>query len=276
MTHSYTDEEILDQLRLCKEKHGKCTPKLFRQEEDFCSVGHVIKRFSSWTEAKQAAGIEEDLRSETGRPKQYSNEQILAHLRECYERNGKCTTETLSQEEDLVSPSVVIERFKKEDDDDEGPGAWLRAKNKAGIADADERKNNSRPKKYSRKDYLDMIRACEKRYGKVTQRLFDDLDTDGFDDDDVPFDSFASVGGIRKEFDSWSNAKELAGVSEGERSRYTDEELLDMLRDCQERYGDCTAKKFASDDDFCSPETVQRRFGGWNDAKEKAGLMTPT
>lgn len=260
MSQTYSEDEILDQLRTCKQRHGKCTPRLFREEDSFCSVSLVVKRFTSWAEAKERAGIEEDLSSETGRPRQYSDEQILHHLRECHDRNGKCTTETLSQEKDLVSPSVVMERFKPEDDSAEG-GAWQLAKRKAGL-ESDERTSNSRPREYSDDEYLELVQECEERYGKVTRRLFDQ-------DEDFP-----SSGAVSKRFDSWSTAKEHAGVSDGERSRYDDEELLEMLCACQERYEKCTAKLFASDDDFCSPETIQRRFESWNGAKRQAGIKS--
>jgi hypothetical protein len=53
---------------------------------------------------------------------------------------------------------------------------------------------------------------------------------------------------------------------------YSESDLLEMLRECQDRYGSCTAEQFASDDDFCSPETVQRRFGSWSKAKIRAGI----
>jgi hypothetical protein len=54
--------------------------------------------------------------------------------------------------------------------------------------------------------------------------------------------------------------------------QYTDYEVLEMLQSCAEKYENCTSRRFASDDEFCSPETVIRHFGSWSDAKEKAGI----
>lgn len=247
----YTDDEILEMLRECKSRHGKCTPNLFRDEDEFCSASLVMRRFGSWSEAKVQAGIDEDLSSETGRYKEYSDEQILSHLRELQRRRGKCTTELLNDENDLVSASVASTRF----------GSWSEAKKEAGLA-FDERSNNARPRKYSDEDYLELLRECKRKHGKATQRVFNDDE------------SFPTAGAIRKRFDAWSTAKEQADIDDipGKTRSYTREELLKQLRDCNEKYGKCTARVFASDEKFASPETVQRRFGSWSRAKELAGI----
>lgn len=164
--NQYSDDELLAQLRRCKEEYGQCAPRQFTNMEDTASASIVMRRFGSWTTAKKKAGIDEDLQSQTGRSKQYSDEDVLRHLRECADRNnGKCTVSLLREEADLVSPSVAVERF----------GSWSNAKSKAGLEDA--RKDNQRPREYTDEDYLELIRQCEERYGKATQRLF------GKDDD---------------------------------------------------------------------------------------------
>jgi transposase len=239
-------------LQRCKQLHGRCTPDVFGSDAEFCSVATVSKRFGSWSEAKEQAGIDEDLSSSGGRQKQYSDSQILSHLKELRRREGTVTTNTLSKHDDLVSPSVVVERFD----------SWLAAKEEAGI-DIDERNYNSRPREYTDAEYLDLLRECQERHGKVTQRIFND-------DDTLP-----SAGAIRKRFGSWNEAKQLSGIDtagSGNR-RYSKQELLEMLRSCAQRHdGDCSASQFAADDDTCAPETLQRRFGSWNNAKKRAGL----
>lgn len=253
MTYQYSEEEILEMLRACKEKHGKCTPSDFNAMDDTCSSSAVMKRFGSWTEAKKEAGIEEDLSSETGRKREYEDQDILNHIRECARRNGKCTVRLLQDEKDLVSPSVAVERFD----------SWSEAKKKAGLDD--DRSTNSRPRKFSDEDYIEMLQECKEEYGKVTQRLFNKKD------------EFPTAGAVRKRFadengnNGWSRAKEQAGVN-NDRKRYTNEELLQQLKECEERHRSCSAAKFAADDDFASPETLQRRFGRWSEAKEKAGV----
>ena len=253
MPVQYSKEEMLEMLCECKEQHGKCAPSDFNMMDDTCSASAVMKRFGSWTEAKKQAGIEEDLSSSTGSKREYENQDILQHLRECARRNGKCTVRALQEEKDLVSASVAVERF----------GSWSEAKKKAGLED--DRSTNSRPRQYSDKEYIRLLQACERIHGKVTQKTFNN-------DDTMP-----TAGAVRKRFgdeegrNGWSRAKKQAGV-ESSSKKWTNEELLEQLRQCEERYGSCSAAKFASDEDFASPETLQRRFDTWNHAKKKAGV----
>ena len=250
MLQQYTDSEMIEMLRRCKEEHGVCTPRHFNSMDDACSSSTIMRRFGSWRKAKEEAGIEEDLSSRTGRNKKYEDADVLNHIRECARRNdGNVTVALLNDEKDLVAPSVAVERF----------GSWSNAKKEAGLG-GDGRKGNHRPRKYSDEDYLNLLRECEKKHGKVTQRVFDD-------DEDFP-----TSGAIAGRFKSWKEAKEKAGVTDSA-SKYTDEELLEQLRECKRRYGTCSAAQFASDPDFASPETVQRRFKYWNTAKEEAGII---
>lgn len=245
---TYSDEEILEMLRRCEEEHDICSPRVFNSMEDTCSASLVMQRFGKWTDAKKEAGIETESKR-LGRERKYSDEQILSHIRECARRNdGKCTVELLQGEEDLVAPSVAVARF----------GSWINAKKEAGV-DPDARTTNARPREYTDEDYLEMLRECEEKHGEVTQSTFNE-------DPDFP-----SAGAVRKRFGKWSAAKEEAGI-ETDSSTYSGDELLEMLRECKRRYGSVTASRFASDDDFCSPETLQRRFGSWSDAKEEAGV----
>jgi transposase len=246
---TYSNDELIEMLQACKSQHGECSPRVFDADDSFCSVSAVMRRFGSWSEAKQNAGIDEDLSSNSGRPQKYSKTQILSHLRECANRNGRTTTQTLASEDDLVAPSVVIERFE----------SWSDAKEQAGL-EPDARKNNARPREYTDEDYLELLTECAEKYGRATQVLFDQDD------------SFPSAGAVRRRFESWRDAKEQAGLTVGKERKYTDEELLEMLRTCKQRHGSCSAKTFADDDDFCSPETVQRAFGSWSNAKDEAGV----
>jgi hypothetical protein len=189
-TQTFTDRELLDMLHEVKEKHGKTTPRLFNAMDNTCSASTVMRRFGSWEEAKVEAGITQDLSSETGRNRQYTDGDVLRHIRQCAERNdGKATVALMNQEKDLIAPSVAVERFD----------SWSKAKEEAGL-NSDARSDNHRPRKYSDEDYYELLRKCEKRHGKVTQRIFDE-------DDILP-----SSRAITTRFDSWNKAKQLAGV----------------------------------------------------------------
>lgn len=249
MSQQYSDEQILNMLQRCYEEHGACTATLLDEKmDDVCSSSLVTRRFGTWSEAKEEAGIDDDAKSRSGRKQMYEDQEILAQIRECARRNdGKCTVDLLGQEDDLISPSVAVERF----------GSWLDAKKEAGLTSG--RESNTRPQQFSDEDYYELLRECQRKHGKVTQRAFNN-------DDEFP-----SASAVRKRFGKWSTAKEQAGLDNNTR-RYTDDELLEALRACEEKHGSCTSSRFASDSDFPSPETVQRRFGSWSEAKEQADV----
>jgi hypothetical protein len=248
----YSDEDMLEMIQDCKDKHGESSPKTFNKDDEFCSVSAVMRRFGGWSNAKEEANVEDEYDGNGGRHKQYTDSQLLSHLREAKRRNGKVTPEVLHGESDLCAPSVIIERF----------GSWSSAKQDAGLTE-DRRTFNRRPQKYSDEDYKELLRECEEKYGKVTQRLFSQ-------DDDFP-----STGAVRKRFGSWSDAKKAAGV-DMDTTKYSRSDIINMLQTCYERYGKITANVFASDDDFCSPETVQREFGSWTNAKQYILNQQPT
>ena len=68
---------------------------------------------------------------------------------------------------------------------------------------------------------------------------------------------------------------ELAAFRAGLRRRYTNEEILDELRQAAERLGRSpTMREFAQDPDArVHPQTVIEHFGTWNAAKRAAGLF---
>lgn len=243
----YEYSDILDMIRLCVEEHGKCSPRLFDEMDDTCSSSQVMRRFGSWTTAKVEAGVAEP----GDNPKQeYTDDDLLEALGKLYEREGKTSVGLLQKHEDLPSSSAVVARF----------GSWSAAKEQAGLL-PDQRANNSGPRQYSDDDYLQALRDCQEKHGKVTQAVFNE-------DDEFP-----SAAAVRRRFDQWSTAKEKASVTTGPTRKYTDEELLNILRELAEEIdGTISANKLAATEDTPSPETFQRRFGGWSDAKEEAGV----
>ena len=62
--------------------------------------------------------------------------------------------------------------------------------------------------------------------------------------------------------------------SAGIRKRYTDEQILDQLRDCASARALPTMREFERHDGTTvHPQTVIERFGSWNGAKREAGLV---
>jgi hypothetical protein len=67
----------------------------------------------------------------------------------------------------------------------------------------------------------------------------------------------------------------LAAFQAGIRRRYSDEEILEQLRESAERLGRSpTMKEFEADPHTTAhPQTVIEHFGSWNKAKRQAGLV---
>jgi hypothetical protein len=67
----------------------------------------------------------------------------------------------------------------------------------------------------------------------------------------------------------------LASFQAGIRKRYSDDRILDELRDCAARLGRSpTMREFAGDPaTTVHPQTVIEHFGSWNRAKRRAGLV---
>jgi Homing endonuclease associated repeat len=69
--------------------------------------------------------------------------------------------------------------------------------------------------------------------------------------------------------------EELAAFRADMRKRYSDEEILRQLADCASRLGRSpTMREFSADSKTTvHPQTVIERFGSWNRAKRRAGLV---
>ncbi len=71
------------------------------------------------------------------------------------------------------------------------------------------------------------------------------------------------------------DATELASFQAGIRKRYSNEQILEELRDCAARLKRSpTMREFAADPETTvHPQTVIEHFGSWNEAKRAAGLV---
>src|SRR5438093_3501072 len=69
--------------------------------------------------------------------------------------------------------------------------------------------------------------------------------------------------------------KALADFQAGIRKRYSNEQILEQLRESAERLGRSpTMREFEEDEETTvHPQTIIQHFGRWNDAKRQAGLV---
>ncbi len=153
--NEYPDSEIISMLRQCEAEYDVCTPRRFNKMDETCSSLQVIRRFGSWKNAKEVAGVGSENGLGSSQSDLYTDEDILWDINACARRNdGDCTVDILEQEEDLIEASVAIERF----------GSWFEAKRLAGVGD------NARKyptKQYDDEDYSRLIEECRKKHGEV-------------------------------------------------------------------------------------------------------------
>jgi hypothetical protein len=104
------------------------------------------------TQYRALSSIDQDALAafQAGIRKRYSDEQILAELRECADRLGRSPTmrEFAEDEETTVHPQTVIEHF----------GSWNRAKRRAGLV----------PRRFAtREELLRLLRDLGNELGRV-------------------------------------------------------------------------------------------------------------
>ena len=103
--------------------------------------------------------------------------------------------------------------------------------------------------KYTKEELLDIIRAKAEELGRA------------------PFGyEIPQRKVIVKNFGSWDNALEAAGLYIN-RQKYTDEQLLEIIKEKAKELGRKPRRK-----DISQADTIAKRFGSWNKALEAAGI----
>jgi hypothetical protein len=228
----------------CYEKHGKCTVSVFRGDDEFPCPTTVMKQFGSWNNAKDQVEFRSDHIS-------YPDEILLKSLDKCYERYGICTQTVLDEIVTFPDARFIIDAF----------GSW-----EAGIKMSDVPRSQIHitldRSQHSDSELIEMLRECALERGGCTIENFEKVD------------KFPPAVAVAVRFGSWDQAKTQADIESirFKSCRHSNEELLDMLRQCYEKHGKCTAPLMNSDDEFCGSSVYSDRFGSWNQAKEKAGL----
>lgn len=181
---------------------------------------------------------------------EYSSTELLERLQALAEELGRSpTTGDLKDAERYPKLSLYIEAF----------GSWNKAKDAAGL----ETYRGGHDPDYSEEELLEALRTLDRNTeGPINRK-------DVREDPNCPSDLtyIYRFGGL-------DVAKRQAGILEEERTgkqRYSDVELLNILREVEQRVeGPLTREKLQADDDSPSHTTYRRRFGSWSRAKELA------
>jgi hypothetical protein len=114
----YTDGELATMLRDCYQNHGTVTVDVFSQDPRYPPAMTVINRFGTWKSALREVEIDANVTYH-----QYTDDQIVSHLRQLHRKYGDVTPGLLNHEDDLVPPIVVIDVF----------GSWDNALRQSGL-----------------------------------------------------------------------------------------------------------------------------------------------
>ena len=244
----YSDKEILEHIkRHCNETVKYCRNS-FDRDKTVCSAHAVEMRFGSWKAALEKAGIEsKDRRKE----KRYSNKEMLEQIKKHCEENPNWSSKTFDKDKNTCNRSTVLKRF----------GSWNAALKKTGIT----LKNRSEIlQRYSDEELLDQLKRHCRENSNYTK--------DSFDSDK----SVCAASVLQQRFGSWKAALEKAGINIKEHVKekvYSDEEILEQLKNHFDKYGECKKKIFDKDKNTCSSTTVNKRFGNWKTALSKADIQ---
>ena len=173
--------------------------------------------------------------------KQYTDSELLDILNNAEQKSTRFFD---TKGNGLPSSSTYKKRF----------GSWKNAQILANVPLGKSATDN----KYTSEELLDILRKTNTR----TEAYFDTKDN-----------GLPSVNTYINRFGSWVKAQELAGLIptniRGDIIYYTDEELLDILRNSDTK----TVMHFRDNKDLPHSIIYERRFGSWNNALDLAGCL---
>lgn len=182
----------------------------------------------------------------------YTDEELLDHIRNLADKLGKVPTQVEMRDYGDRHPQTYHYRF----------GSWNNAIEQAGLDPHTSR--SSGESSYTDEDLLTHIRELADELGRApTMREMDDAD------------GRPAPVTFSDRFGSWNEAIEQADFApqpRGPRRIYSDEELLDHICEFADNLGRTPKYKEMQKAGPPSVDTMQRRFGSWNEAVEAAGL----
>ena len=118
---------------------------------------------------------------------------------------------------------------------------------------------NSR-NKYSDEEILEQLKEHYRKNSSISKRSF------------KADKNACSISTVSVRFGSWAKGLEKAGFGVKELKKYSDEDILDQLRDHYKRNPKITRSSFERDKTVCSSTIVHERFRGFDNALLKAGI----
>lgn len=301
---TYTDQELISVLEDIAEENGSVSKNDIREKDDFPSVSTFQSRFGSWLDALKEAGVATEHQIKSG--SQYTREGILDSFESFvdaysvdsitldnflgseYGPTGEIQPHFDSFHELLEESSVEEEEYPTQHVSDE----FLLDK-LSGLSEPVQDRDIKEELKFSPtlyssrfgsiKDACDLARIeCSiesNRKGYTDEYIKEQIEgvaSDGvvgwgdLEEMDIAKQTINNRAGERK----ISDAVEHFGYEydAGRSTQYSDEELLEAMEKCYEKYGEVKIGLLKRDEDLPSFFTYVYRFGSWSNAKEEAGF----
>lgn len=246
----YSKQELLNKLVECYENEGTTSEAVLNDpSNDYPTQPTYNNHFGSLNNARRKAGLPVIRQSQ-----QWTKDDVIKEINSIYEKEGYFTS-SMMEETDGPNPSSIYTHFDSVSE----------AITEAGLdADRDTRRLN----KWNTDELLQYLRECYEIYGKCTISIINNDDY------------FPSSGAYQYHFESFSEAKEQAGLSQYEKRasdyyKYTAPELIDALKSCHNEGGSTLYEDILSHDDCPTPAVYTRRFGSLSNAREIADIPEP-
>src|SRR3954452_19889318 len=243
MRKTYTKKDIITFLQAYYAKNGELLSlKLYRQKQYKPSETTIRKKFGSWNNALEEAGIPINRKVKSW----YTKEDIIKHL-QSISKNDAITIAREYQKK-YTSPSIetVISLF----------GSWNNALKAAGL------KENR-----VLMDKEDIIKSIQ----KFAQTFPLDVSVERYRKEEWQ----PSIDTIYRKFGSWIQALKVARISSKYRT-YDEEEIMEKLCQYAEKIAPSplTVTRYKSSPNLPHTKTIIRQFGSWEKALEKARVSS--
>lgn len=235
---SYSKEEIINALQhYVDENNGFLTLTLYKNKKYKPSESTIRKKFGSWNQALQEAGI---LTNREVR-KWYTEKEVIRILQNVSENDKAITVEEYKKQRIQPHYDTIVSLF----------GSWNEAIKKAGL------KENSMV--YTNEEMIKALQEYSQKKGNFTSIDYEKAEVK------------PGYLAIQKRFGSWANAVRNAGIEPGY-VRYTDREILYEIKRClDEKETDyITVEDYKRLSNHPCYGTIYKRFNTWDNAVELA------
>ena len=230
-----SDEELLDDLRALADELGRSPTSRDMREHGSHSAQTYTKRFGSWADAVDEAGIDLPAETTTDASNQIPTADLIADLQRLGEELDRRPKTTDVSEHGAHGLATYQRRF----------GSWREALEAAGFDPYADRPSDD--------DLLADLHRLHEEREKVPSLL------------DVEDDGAYSGTAYQGRFGSWSAALEAAGFDPDRGP--TDDELLAELRRLHDELEKRPSMRDMTEHGAYGCNTYKRRFGSWSNAK---------